>query len=73
LAFHSGRAADHSPPSSSTEVKEWVELYLHSPICVHGVVLRGSIGATLPLPLWGIVTVNFSPGEAFPYHYEAVT
>jgi hypothetical protein len=30
LAFHSGREADHSPPSS-TEVKEWVELYLHSP------------------------------------------
>jgi hypothetical protein len=31
LAFHSGREADHSPPSSA-EVKEWVELYLHSPI-----------------------------------------
>jgi hypothetical protein len=30
LAFHSGREADHSPPSS-TEVKEWVELYLHFP------------------------------------------
>jgi hypothetical protein len=29
LAFHSGREADHSPPSS-VEVKEWVELYLHS-------------------------------------------
>jgi hypothetical protein len=25
-----GREADHSPPSS-VEVKEWVELYLHSP------------------------------------------
>jgi hypothetical protein len=25
-----GREADHSPPSSS-EVKEWVELYIHSP------------------------------------------
>jgi hypothetical protein len=25
-----GRGADHSPPSSA-EVKEWVELYLHSP------------------------------------------
>jgi hypothetical protein len=36
LAFHSGR--DHSPPSSA-EVKEWVELYLHSPIRLHGVVL----------------------------------
>jgi hypothetical protein len=30
LTFHSEREADHSPPSS-TEVKEWVELYLHSP------------------------------------------
>jgi hypothetical protein len=29
LAFYSGREADHSPPSSA-EVKEWVELYLHS-------------------------------------------
>jgi hypothetical protein len=30
LAFHSGREADHSPPSSA-EVKEWMELYLYSP------------------------------------------
>jgi hypothetical protein len=29
---------DHSPPSSA-EVKECVELYLHSPIRLHGVVL----------------------------------
>jgi hypothetical protein len=33
-----GREADHSP-TSSAEVKEWVELYLHSPIRLHGVVL----------------------------------
>jgi len=39
LAFHSGREADHSPPSS-TEVKERVEMYLHSPVRLHGVVLR---------------------------------
>jgi hypothetical protein len=32
-----GREADHSPPSSA-EVKEWVELYLHSPIRLSGVV-----------------------------------
>jgi hypothetical protein len=38
LALHSGREADHSPPSGA-EVKEWVELYLHSPIRLHGVVL----------------------------------
>jgi hypothetical protein len=30
LAFHSGREADYSPPSSA-EVKAWVELYLYSP------------------------------------------
>jgi hypothetical protein len=30
LAFHSGREADHSSPSS-LEVKEWVKLYIHSP------------------------------------------
>jgi len=30
LAFHSGREADHPPPSSA-EVKECVDLYLHSP------------------------------------------
>jgi hypothetical protein len=34
-----GREADHSPPYSA-EVKECVELYLHSPICPHGVVLN---------------------------------
>jgi hypothetical protein len=34
----SGREADHSPPSSA-EVKECMELYLHSPIRLHGVVL----------------------------------
>jgi hypothetical protein len=35
---YKGREADHSPPSSA-EVKEWVELYLHSPMRLHGVVL----------------------------------
>jgi hypothetical protein len=33
-----GRESDNSPPSSA-EVKEWVELYLHFPIRLHGVVL----------------------------------
>jgi hypothetical protein len=32
------READHSPPSKAG-VKECVELYLHSPIRLHGVVL----------------------------------
>jgi hypothetical protein len=30
LAFRPGREADHSSQSAA-EVKEWVELYLHSP------------------------------------------
>jgi hypothetical protein len=33
-----GREADQSPPSSA-EIRECVELYLHSPIRLHGVVL----------------------------------
>jgi hypothetical protein len=33
-----GPEADHSPPSSA-KVKECVELYLHSPIGLNGVVL----------------------------------
>jgi hypothetical protein len=33
-----GREADHSSPSSA-EVKECVEIYLHYPIRLHGVVL----------------------------------
>jgi len=33
-----GREADHTLPSSA-EVKECVELYLHSPNSLHGVVL----------------------------------
>jgi len=49
LAFHSGRVADHSPPSSA-EVKEWVELF-PLPQCAFMVwcAVRGSTGATLPL------------------------
>jgi hypothetical protein len=34
-----GSKADHSPPSSA-EIKECMELYPHSPICLHGMVLR---------------------------------
>jgi hypothetical protein len=33
-----GREADHSPPASA-EVKECLQLYLHSPVSLHGVVL----------------------------------
>jgi hypothetical protein len=45
LAFHSGREADHSPPSSA-EVKEWVEPYLHSSPSWRD--------AQLPLPLCSV-------------------
>jgi hypothetical protein len=47
LAFHSGREADHSPPSSA-EVKEGVELYLHSPNAPswRGAQLGGTQGQT---------------------------
>jgi len=34
-----GREADHSPPSS-VKVKEGLELYLHCPISLHGMVLN---------------------------------
>jgi hypothetical protein len=33
-----GSEADHSPPSSA-EIKECVEVYLHFPIHLHGMVL----------------------------------
>jgi hypothetical protein len=48
-----GREADHSPPSSA-EVKECMELYLHSPIRLHGVVLsyKKSTGTTLPFTFY---------------------
>jgi hypothetical protein len=46
LAFHSGHEADHSPPSNA-EVKEWVELYLHSPNTPPWRDARGSTGTTL--------------------------
>jgi hypothetical protein len=35
---HPGCEADHSPPSNA-DIKECVELYLHFPICLHGMVL----------------------------------
>jgi hypothetical protein len=46
-----GREAEHSSPSRS-DVKKCVELYLHSPIRRHGVVLnlkKGSTGTILPI------------------------
>jgi hypothetical protein len=50
LAFHSGREADYSPPSSA-EIKEWVELYLHSPNAPswRGAQLGGAQGQNLTI------------------------
>jgi hypothetical protein len=47
-----GHEAGHSPPYSA-EAGECLELYLQSPILLHGVVLsfKESIGTTLPFPL----------------------
>jgi hypothetical protein len=55
-----GCEADHSPPSSA-EVIEYVELFLHSPIRLHGVVL--SLKKTyrdnfLPFYLNGFIQLN---------------
>jgi hypothetical protein len=56
------RESDHSPPSNA-KGKEWVELYLHSPIRLHGVVKK----VKLPLCLtnhhtmktyWGILDLG---------------
>jgi hypothetical protein len=36
---HQGHQADHSPPSSAEAKKGGAIAYLHSPICLHGIVL----------------------------------
>jgi hypothetical protein len=43
LAFHLGREADHSPPTNA-DIKDWVELYHHSPNMPswHGAQLEGA-------------------------------
>jgi hypothetical protein len=53
LAFHSEREADHSSPSSA-EVKEWVELYLHS----------------LSTPSWRGAQLGGAQGELYLYNRE---
>jgi hypothetical protein len=67
LAFHSGREADHSPPSGA-KVKEWVELYLHSPSVPswHIAQLRGAEGQLylfyllFPTILLGLLLMYFA-------------
>jgi hypothetical protein len=58
LAFHSGREADHSPPSNA-EVKDWVELYLHSPNTPswRGAQLGGAQGQLYILPTLQSLTI----------------
>jgi hypothetical protein len=67
LAFHSGREADHSPPSSA-EVKEWVELYLHSPNtpsrrCAQLGGAQGQLYLYLTHRTYFLVTYTSSPRE----------
>jgi hypothetical protein len=42
-----GKEVDHSPPASA-EVKENVDLYIHSPIHLRGIVFNLSTGTILP-------------------------
>jgi hypothetical protein len=62
LAFHSGREADHSPPSSA-EVKKWVELHLHSPNTPswRDAQLGGAQGQLLPLTTEMILLYTRNP------------
>jgi hypothetical protein len=72
LEFHSGREADHSPPSSA-EVKEWVELYLHSPNTPswRGVQLGGAQGQLLHTFLLNSLQIrDFSDKDRF--HFRQV-
>jgi hypothetical protein len=65
LAFHSGREADHSPPSSA-EGKECVELYLHSPNTPswRGAQLGGAQGQLYLLHMFSSLGTHYkrSPG-----------
>jgi hypothetical protein len=67
LAFHSVHEADHSPLSSA-RVKEWVELYLHSPNVPswRGAQLGGAQGQLYLLPLPFMTCMN----EPFGHTYE---
>jgi hypothetical protein len=64
LAFHSGREADHSPPSSA-EVKECVELYLHSPNTPswRGAQLGGAQGELYLTFIWYPINQKFFSWE----------
>jgi hypothetical protein len=62
-----GREADHLPPSSA-EVKECVELYLHSPIRLYGVVLSyKKKGTETTLPYFYVV-FPLSPAPLLTIH-----
>jgi hypothetical protein len=69
-----GREADHSPPPSA-EVKEWVELYLHSPHNVFMVwcLVKHKDNFTLPLPWYRNVTDRPVVTLMGPRHLSAVS
>jgi hypothetical protein len=62
----SGRKADHSPPSSA-EVKEWVELYLHSIIRLHDAVLIKARGQLY------LYLLPFTPHHSTPFRQNLHT
>jgi len=68
LAFHSGREADHSPPSRA-EVKKCVELYLYlyfpNTPSWRGVQLGGRTGTTLPFYLYFVSCTSPTYGAIF--------
>jgi hypothetical protein len=71
LAFHLGHEADHSPPSSA-KVKEWVELYHHSPNMPswHGAQLGGAQDDKIIIfsSIWPIESVMNSTIQFF-HHF----
>jgi hypothetical protein len=72
LAFHSGREADHSPPSHA-EVGEWVELYLHSPNAPpwRDAQLGGAQGQLYLLPLLATI-FHMSRPNGLPHLFMPV-
>jgi hypothetical protein len=85
LAFHLGHEADHSPLSSA-EVKEWVELYLHSPNTPpwRGAQLGGAQGQlylSYLLPHYAVLSsfllLSLSLAQIFtascPHHFQSIS
>jgi hypothetical protein len=59
-SFPGAKVADHSPPSS-VEVKEWMELYIHSPNTPswRGAQLKHRVNFTFTITVFGSRVKNF--------------